>query len=293
MAAAQPQRMQLTDRLRPNVYVGSLWPSSDKPVRRVVVKIGRPPLKQQQAAAGETAHDRLEEWRVARRLKALGAQDHIVAFYDAYVHENRAYLVMEHCAHGDLLQFLLAQPGHRLPQPQALDAFLQITRGLSTLHAENIAHRDLSLDNIFLSDNGQCKIGDFGLATTSADRRVRQCVGKSEYAAPEVVQGELYDPKVADMWSLGVLLFMLLTGSSFVPVGRPESAEFRAVEAIGCRGLLRVWQMDTLFSYATVDLLCKLLEIDPTKRFQSVHQVLNHSAMIAAAAAHARKSKCP
>lgn len=287
-SAAQPQRMQLTGRLRPNVYVGSLWPSSDKPARRVVVKIGRPPLKQH--VDGETALDRLEEWRVARRLKALGAHENLVTFYDAYVHENSAYLVMEHCTHGDLLQFLLAQPGHRLSQPHALNVFLQIARGLAALHAQNIAHRDLSLDNIFLSDTGQCKIGDFGLATTSADRRVRQCVGKNEYAAPEVVQGELYDPKVADLWSLGVLLFMLLTGLSFVPVGRPESPEFRAVQAIGCRGLLRVWQMDTLFSYATVDLLCKLLEIDSAKRCQSVHQVLDHPAMIATAA---RKSRCP
>ncbi|KAI9914804.1 hypothetical protein PsorP6_007251 [Peronosclerospora sorghi] len=87
-------------------------------------------------------------------------------------------------------------------------------------------------------------------------------------------------PLVADVWSLGILRFMLLTGAPLLEFASPASQEFKTVRAMGCRGVLKSSGMDSQLSAATMDLLSKMLEFDPTKRLQSMAQVLNHSALL-------------
>ncbi|KAG6612200.1 serine/threonine protein kinase [Phytophthora cinnamomi] len=107
----------------------------------------------------------------------------------------------------------------------------QVTLGLHFLHSNGIAHRDVSLENVLLR-GGVCKLSDFGLAT-DAERMCAEVVGKANYMAPEVVAGEAYAPVAADMWSLGIVLFIMLTGSPLWYARVPAEQEFTSTFSTG------------------------------------------------------------
>ncbi|KAI9905345.1 hypothetical protein PsorP6_014413 [Peronosclerospora sorghi] len=142
-----------------------------------------------------------------------------------------------------------------------------------------MAHRDVSLENVFVTHDGIYKIGDFGLSTI-ANTKTSDFVAKAQYMAPEVAAQVSYIPVVADVCSLGILLFMLLTGAPLLDFASPTSQEFKTVRAMVCCGVLKSWEMYSQLSAATMDLLSKMLVFDPTKRLQSMAQVLNHSALL-------------
>ncbi|KAG2836200.1 hypothetical protein PC129_g3186 [Phytophthora cactorum] len=183
--------------------------------------------------------------------------------------------------------FALLQRSEAAPHPnivQYLDDFIedalavvkQIATGVAYLHSHSIAHRDLSLENMMLS-RGICKIGDFGLSTRT-DQPCFGRVGKAYYMAPEVVLSrDVYDSKAADVWSLGIILFILVTGSPLVPLAANEDAAFRAFRKVGLREVLEAWHMDELLARSAMELLDGMLQCDPTKRL-TIEQVLNHEA---------------
>jgi serine/threonine protein kinase len=287
---ARRHRITISGRMSAKIYSGEICTPSPadhngdnvKPslLRPVVVKAVRIV-----ADESEPGVDLWREWRITKRLQALDGHANVVELLEAYANKQSVFLVMEFCNQGDLLKYLMDQQGNRVAQDHALDLLLQIARGLQYLHAHNIAHRDLSLENVFLH-SGVCKIGDFGLSAL-ADKPLRDCVGKTQYVAPEAVQsqavGGAYDPVKADIWSLGVILFMMLTGSPLVDFASPLSAEFQAFRKVGCRGVLRAWKMDEMLSFATLDLLSMMLQVDPSKRFQSVQELLDHPSLLSAA----------
>ncbi|RLN60461.1 hypothetical protein BBJ28_00010240 [Nothophytophthora sp. Chile5] len=281
--ASHHRRIKVSSRLAPQIYLGHIWrknQSDQAAARAVVVK-----------CAGQLSRDAAgklqgpwKEWQAARQLRSV-PQSHpnVVQVFDTFVQRSHVFVVMEHCARGDLLTDLMAtQPQSRLGQRHALRIVLGLARGLQFLHSVcNIAHRDVSLENVFVTRDGSYKLGDFGLSTR-ADTKASGCVGKTQYVAPEVVGEASYDPMTADVWSLGILLFMLVTGCPLLQFASPISSEFLAVKAMGCRGVLKAWKMDTLLSYATIDLLSKMLEFEPSKRLRNMTEVLNHPALLAA-----------
>ncbi|GLE07139.1 hypothetical protein PINS_up017107 [Pythium insidiosum] len=168
-------------------------------------------------------------------------------------------------------------PNGMLPERQALECMRQVARGVRFLHEHNIAHRDLSLENVLLR-NGVCKISDFGLSMP-ADQASDERAGKEYYMAPEVVAGDKYDPRLADVWSMGIMLFIMLTGSPLLPVASPSERGFAALEAAGVAAVLSAWGVRDQFSDALVDLLVRMLQIDPSKRIDAA-DVLAHPAML-------------
>lgn len=250
-----------------------------------------------------------------------GGHRNVVRYYATFVETECFKLAMEYCACGDLLSLLATTARtsasnsftsntsssssteivatRRVPQETARRWVLQIARGLQYLHENGIAHRDLCLENVLLAGDPrtpECKIANFGASfmvngATSAGssggktRDRPPTTHHLHYTAPEVVSGRAagYDPWQADIWSLGIILFVLLTGSPLLRLPFPGCKDLEVVRAIGCRGVLRLWGLETQFSAATLDLLDKMLAVEPARRLRSVAQVLEHPAMLAAA----------
>ncbi|CAH0473871.1 unnamed protein product [Peronospora belbahrii] len=174
---------------------------------------------------------------------------------------------------GDLYDYVTAMPGRRLPETEALLYFAQIVKGLCFLHAIGVAHRDLSLENVLLKD-GHVKICDFGLSA-DADHFSADVVGKFYYMAPEVTQHAVYDPKCADMWSLGVILFIMLTGSPLFVDENARAPTLRVLKKYGVGKILELWGLKQHLSKPTINLLASMLQLEPSRRL-SAEDVAHH-----------------
>ncbi|TMW58169.1 hypothetical protein Poli38472_011757 [Pythium oligandrum] len=219
--------------------------------------------------------DPRQEKAIANVLRRTGGHMNVVQYKDDFIQDRMLYFVMEYCADGDLFDYLSRQERNAVEPMEALAVLAQVSAGLAFLHRENIAHRDLSLENIMVH-RGVCKIGDFGLSTR-ADRTCTERVGKAYYMAPEVVAGMEYDAKAADIWSLGMVLFILLTGSPLFPIASVGEKAFIGFTRAGVRAVFESWGVASTLSIELIDLLTSLLHIDPSKRI-SIDQVVVHRA---------------
>ncbi|KAI9912611.1 hypothetical protein PsorP6_006394 [Peronosclerospora sorghi] len=194
------------------------------------------------------------------------------------------FIAMEFCSGGDLYDYVTSKPGRRLHETDALSLFAQIAKGVSFLHALGIAHRDLSLENVLVQD-GTVKICDFGLSAETSHVS-DDVVGKFYYMAPEVTQGALYDPKSADVWSLGILLFIMLTGSPLFVDETTRTPTLRVLHKHGVSKLLELWGFQHQLAKSTVKLLSSMLHVQPSRRLTSKDSCYsNHKALPATSAA--------
>ncbi|KAG3006953.1 hypothetical protein JG687_00010138 [Phytophthora cactorum] len=216
------------------------------------------------------------EKEVGEIVRAAGGHPNLVQYKDSFLDQEALYLVMEYCADGDLYDYLSRRKQRTMSCSNALSVLSQVAMGLAFLHKHGIAHRDISLENIMLH-RGRCKIGDYGLATRARSASGRQ-VGKKYYMAPEIVVGETYDPKTADVWSLGIVFFIMLTGSPLVSLASMSVKSFRTLQLAGIETVLQAWGIAPTMSDSAVDLLSGMLQIDPKKRL-TVAQVLEHDAL--------------
>ncbi|VVC91689.1 unnamed protein product [Leptidea sinapis] len=137
---------------------------------------------------------------------------HIVHVSNIFQRRAKYFIFLRFAENGDLLDFL-TQNG-AIPESQCRLWMRQILSGINYIHTLNIAHRDLKCENILITANYNVKITDFGFA-----RNVRQrdrdllsetYCGSLSYAAPEVLKGVPYLPKLADMWSIGIIMYTML-----------------------------------------------------------------------------------
>ena len=186
----------------------------------------------------------------------------ILSLYHYFEDDERVYLVMELCAHGEIYSLLRRrrESESALSENEARIILRDVVAGLKFLHSHGIIHRDLKLSNILLSEGGQAKIADFGLAvrTESADdARERTICGTPNYLAPEILNKKNYG-RGADIWSLGCLLFSFLTGKP--PFDSPDLPQtFDKVKRLD-------YQIPDHLSPAARDLITRLLAGDPLNR---------------------------
>lgn len=140
----------------------------------------------------------------------------IVQFLRAFSFYNSTYLVLELCPNGSLMDMVKKRKG--LTEPEVRFYSVQIAGAIKYMHSKGIIHRDLKMGNIFLDSKMNAKIGDFGLAAllvTGRDmqtiRRTTLC-GTPNYIAPEILQkGKKGHDHMVDIWSLGIIMFAMLT----------------------------------------------------------------------------------
>jgi len=128
------------------------------------------------------------------------------------------FIFMPFAENGDLFDFIMRHGA--IPEQQSKLWFRQMASGLQYLHSQNIAHRDLKCENILISRRLDVKLADFGFARFCADSDGRQVLsrtycGSPAYEAPEILSQTPYNPKLADICSLGVILFMVNASMPF------------------------------------------------------------------------------
>lgn len=127
---------------------------------------------------------------------------------------NHLILIFELCTGGTLRKMISTET--RMPLRTILNYFEQIVSGLRFSHDKKIAHLDIKPANMFLDKDNRVKIADFGLSIlqpeTDSDEGVNAVCGSLVYRAPEIIAEKPYDPFKADVWSVGVLLYVMAVG---------------------------------------------------------------------------------
>jgi eukaryotic-like serine/threonine-protein kinase len=155
----------------------------------------------------------LERFRREARSVAQFSHPHIVGVIDAGDDDGRPYIVFEY-VEGETLKDRIRRAG-RLPVDESLAYAIEITRALGAAHRHGIVHRDIKPQNVLVDEEGQAKVTDFGIARTleddglTADGRV---LGTTDYVSPEQALGHAVNGQ-SDIYSLGIVLFEMLTGS--------------------------------------------------------------------------------
>ncbi|PSN32409.1 Testis-specific serine/threonine-protein kinase 1 [Blattella germanica] len=141
---------------------------------------------------------------------------HIVTILDILDIDEQVYIFMDICEKGDLLDYIRNKGP--LSECKTKHLFKQVVSAIDYLHSLDISHRDLKCENILLATKDCVKIADFGFARWCRDETGRRILsetfcGSAAYAAPEILQGTPYNPKMYDAWSLGCILFIMLTAT--------------------------------------------------------------------------------
>ncbi len=175
-----------------------------------VMNIVEPTNEEDLEEGGMTLPEIAEEIRLTISL----ASPQVVRIYDFYQTPKHVYVIMEFLRGGELLEAVMNLGSYS--EKDAALIMKQLLTGLVNVHAHNITHRDLKLENLILAEKGNLRslrIADFGLAKkmkTSRGKLSAQC-GSPAYVAPEIILGQQYTPAV-DMWAVGCILYCLLNG---------------------------------------------------------------------------------
>lgn len=148
------------------------------------------------------------ELDVMKRVK----HPNLIELYDILHLNGKVYLIMEMAGHGDLLEYIKLRGA--IPEEKAKGMYIQLSHAISYLHQKDIVHRDLKCENILLDVKNQVKVSDFGFARRVIDDELSSTFcGSAAYAAPEILQGIPYVGKAYDIWSMGVILYIMVAGS--------------------------------------------------------------------------------
>uniref|UniRef100_UPI0037E8BF54 serine/threonine-protein kinase SIK3 homolog isoform X2 n=1 Tax=Semicossyphus pulcher TaxID=241346 RepID=UPI0037E8BF54 len=146
------------------------------------------------------------------QIMKLLKHPHIIRLFQVMETERMIYLVTEYASGGEIFDHLVAHG--RMAEKDARKKFKQIVAAVHFCHCRNIVHRDLKAENLLLDHNLNIKIADFGFSNLfSQGQLLKTWCGSPPYAAPELFEGKEYDGPKVDIWSLGVVLYVLVCGA--------------------------------------------------------------------------------
>uniref|UniRef100_A0A5F9CIG5 Serine/threonine-protein kinase MARK1 n=1 Tax=Oryctolagus cuniculus TaxID=9986 RepID=A0A5F9CIG5_RABIT len=202
-------------------------------------------------------------FREVRIMKILN-HPNIVKLFEVIETEKTLYLVMEYASGGEVFDYLVAHG--RMKEKEARAKFRQIVSAVQYCHQKCIVHRDLKAENLLLDADMNIKIADFGFSNEfTVGNKLDTFCGSPPYAAPELFQGKKYDGPEVDVWSLGVILYTLVSGS--LPFDGQNLKELRE------RVLRGKYRIPFYMSTDCENLLKKLLVLNPIKR-GSLEQIM-------------------
>jgi serine/threonine protein kinase len=231
---------------------------------------------------------RMKKESVQKESKIMETLTHqnIIHVYDHSIgagkHSHLYFIFMDVAGGGELFDQVIDRGANTMSEEIARGFICQMLDGVAYCHLAGVAHRDLKLENVLLTKEGRVKVIDFGLShvyprladgTIDRTKPLKDVCGSKSYAAPEVLAANGYDGFAADIWSLGVCLFAMLSG--FFPLDEASGNDWRygkLVEAQkGGRSTTHVvysWYRRKAghLSPEVVHLLDGLLNIDPNKR---------------------------
>lgn len=156
--------------------------------------------------------DELESTLAEVEVLKFSKHQNIVKLIDTFDSADVLYIVLEYLENGNLLQFLNINQ-EMITYPMIKQFVKEIAEGVNYLHKNCIMHRDLKLENIMLNDKFEIKIVDLGFSKiVGKENKIQERLGTLTYLAPEVYQGKGYN-KEADIWSLGIIMYYLVSGS--------------------------------------------------------------------------------
>lgn len=207
-----------------------------------------------------------ERQQSLNEAKVLSALRHpnVINYYDSFLARKSDHLciVMEYADGGDLSQRIKNNHGINFTETQVLDWFIQSVLSLHYVHQRKILHRDVKTQNIFLTQENLCKLGDFGIARTlsSTYDQASTFVGTPYYLSPELILERPYD-HMSDVWALGVVLYELMTLKHPFNANDMKSLMHRILK-------VQYEPPPTLYSNELRSIVSKILVKDPMQRIR-------------------------
>lgn len=201
----------------------------------------------------------------------------IITMFDFGYNKDWAWIALELAENGELFDKI--EPDLGVDQDVAHFYFTQLINAVGFMHSQGVAHRDIKPENLVLDSAGNLKLTDFGLACvfkkkTGPKKKCTKSCGSPPYAAPEIVS-ESYDPSICDIWSAGVVLFVLLTGKIAWEMPVMEDKDFAYYIRNKGEVLISPWNKIDL---GALSLLRKILVVDVDERI-TIEKIQQHQWM--------------
>ena len=209
---------------------------------------------------------------IEREISILKKLNHynIIKLYNIIQTENFIFLIQEYVPNGELLHFLENSENMNLSEIQICKIYQQIISGIEYLHEIGVAHRDLKLENILLNFKKDIKIIDFGLSN-KYDKDIEELLtsscGSPCYAAPEMIKGIQYHGIDTDIWSSGIILYLMLC-KSFPFNDKNNSKLYQKI-------LSGKFNLPNYLSNEAKDLISKILKVNPAERIK-INEIKKH-----------------
>ncbi|XP_063898842.1 uncharacterized protein Sik3 isoform X4 [Helicoverpa armigera] len=236
-----------------------------------VVKLATHIITKSKVAIKIIDKSRLDEDNLKKTFREIAIMKklrhpHIVRLYQVMESSHTIYLVTEYAPNGEIFDHLVSRG--RMTEPEAARAFAQMVAAVGYCHAHGVVHRDLKAENLLLDKDMNIKLADFGFSNEyTAGSPLATWCGSPPYAAPELFEGRQYDGPKADIWSLGVVLYVLVCGA--LPFDGSTLHELRSVVLSG------KFRIPYFMSQDCEHLIRHMLVVEPEKRL-SLRSVARH-----------------